>query len=73
MKARELLLTLKEKQNIILKNKKEEGFYIEPVNNEELLIWRRGKVIAITSLDEAEKIISHHNAKNWEIVIKEEY
>ena len=67
MKSRARIMLESLNKNQILQHKKEKDFYIEH-DEGYFIINRNGKIIAIDGIEFAEKIVKHHDIRNWEIV-----
>ena len=64
-KARIILENLTKDQ--VLQHKKEKDFYIER-DGEYFIVNRNGEIIAVDGIEFAEKVIKHHDIRNWEII-----
>ena len=64
-KARILLEKLSKEQ--ILQHKREKDFYIER-NGEYFTINRNGTIAAVDGIEFAEKIVKHHDTRNWQVI-----
>ena len=67
MKSRARIMLESLTRDQILKHKKENNFYIENYDGY-FTVNRYGKIIAVDGIEFAEKIVKHHDIRNWEIV-----
>ena len=67
MKSRARIMLERLTRDQILRHKKEKSFYVE-YDRGYFTINRDEKIIAVDGIEFAEKIVKHHDTRNWQVI-----